>query len=269
MILQQTISLLQRKYAPLVQDLTISDLRIGLYITAIKLSDGSVGISSTMRPPNWEAGISKPMRDYGDFSPHNITGRAILELLKFDGGNLLVQSMKIAALNAISSTIIENGGYKIMRNTDPIDLVDLNCGKTVAIVGAFQSYIEKISKTDSVLLVLELDASTLHGDHKRFFVPANQHSSVIPIADVVIITGMTLINNTLDDLLENVKPNSQVIVTGPSGSLIPDVLFAHRVSVIGSMRIHDADKMLQLVSEAAAPYHTFRYCAEKICIFNE
>jgi uncharacterized protein (DUF4213/DUF364 family) len=92
---------------------------------------------------------------------------------------------------------------------------------------------------------------------------------VLPVSDIVIITGLTLVNNTLDGLLETVKPEAQIIVTGPSSSFIPDILFQHHVKIVGSVSISNPEKMFQVVSEGGAGYHLFEYCAEKITILNE
>ncbi|NJO88012.1 MAG: DUF4213 domain-containing protein [Chloroflexia bacterium] len=129
MILQETIDLLKTKYANYIEGLSIADVRIGLFMTVIKLSDGSIGVSSTLMPKDSEIHCKKSMRDFSDFSPLKITGKMILELLEFHEKNTLIKCMKIAALNAISSKFIESGKYKILRNTDPIDLMDIHSGK--------------------------------------------------------------------------------------------------------------------------------------------
>lgn len=269
MILQETINLLKDKYQDDMETLSISEVRIGLFMTALQLSDGSVGISSVMMPKDSDIHCKKSHRDFGDFSPLNITGKKVLELLEFPTKNTIIKSLKIACLNAISSKLLENTNYKILENTDPIDLIDLGSGKTITIIGAFQSYIDKISKTNNQLNVLELNESALLESDKKFFVPANEYKTVLPISDIVIITGLTLVNDTFDDLLKFIMPKTQVIVTGPSSSFIPDVLFAHHVNIIGAVKTSNAESMLNVVSQGGAGYHMFKYGAEKICIVNE
>jgi len=78
-----------------------------------------------------------------------------------------------------------------------------------------------------------------------------------------------LINNTLEGLLSAINSDSQVIVTGLSSSLIPDLLFENKINNIGGTRIINSYLMLSIVSEADSGYCLFKYCAEKICILNE
>ena len=156
-----------------------------------------------------------------------------------------------------------------MRNADPIDLMDLGPGKTVTLVGAFHSYIHKIIQSGSKLFVLELHEDALLPEHKEYYVPANEYARVFQISDTVLITGLTLVNNTLDDLLQSIKPETKVIVTGPSSSVIPDVLFKHNVDIIGGILITKPELVFPLISQGAAGYHLFKYCCEKVCILNE
>jgi len=269
MILQETVAVIRKRYKTHTEDLTIAEVRIGLFLTAVKLSDGTVGLASTLMPADSEIHCKKSKRDYGDFSPLNMEGKTVMQLLEFPAKNSIIQTLQIACLNAVSTKFIENQTYKIRPNTDPLDLIDLSCRKTITIVGAFQSYIDKISQTENNLNVLEINEDALSDSDKKFFVPAADYAKILPISDVVIITGLTLVNNTLDRLLAEIKPRTQVIVTGPSSSFIPDVLFTNKVNIIGAVRITKPEVALKAVSQAAAGYHLFNSCAEKICILNE
>ncbi|MBE0655330.1 MAG: DUF364 domain-containing protein [Bacteroidales bacterium] len=269
MIIDQTIEILKNNHKNFIDDLLISELRIGLFLTGIKLSDGSIGVSGTVPPPDSELHCNKENRDFGDFTPCQFKEKKIIDLLEYKKKNPLIESLKVAALNAISSKIIENSTYKILHNTDPIDLIDLDAARTIALVGAFPSYIRRISSTKNKLFVLELNEGALDANFRKYFVPAERYPAILPVSDIVIITGLTLVNDTFDKLLENTMPESQVIVTGPSSSFIPDVLFEKGVKIIGSVRITDPETALNLISEGGTGYHLFRYCAEKICILRD
>lgn len=91
---------------------------------------------------------------------------------------------------------------------------------------------------------------------------------IFPVSDIIIITGCTLVNNILDDLITDVPQHSQVIVAGPSGSLLPDILFENKVNIIGGTRVTDPDMAFTVAAQAGSGYHLFRYCAQKICIMN-
>ena len=267
MILEQTYNLLKSKYLKEIEKLVISDVRIGLYLTAVRLSDNSVGTSSTL--PGEHPLCSKHSRDFGDFTPLRIRGKRVTDILETEKRSGIIPSLKTAVLNAISSKIILSGKYRIIEDCDPIQLVDLDKEKTISIVGAFQSYIRKITGTHNRLFVLELNGNALPGELQKYYVPADDFQKIIPVSDVVIITGQTLVNSTLDDILSVISPGSQVIVTGPSGNILPDVLFEKGVSIIGGTRITRPEILFNIVSEGGLGYHLFEYCASKICILKQ
>ncbi len=267
MILEETCDLLRTAHAGDFGKLTVSDVRVGLHMTAVKLSDGSTGIASTLRstapPPRPDK------RDFGDFTPGQIRGRSVLALLEYEKRTALADTLRIAVLNALSASRIRSGNYRIEEGTDPIDLADLTPGRSVAMVGAFQSYIRRIAAAGCRLQVLEMDLSIFHDDDLKYFVPAEEYRTVLPKADTVIITGLTLLNGTIDGLLQAVTPGAQVIVTGPSGSILPDVLFRHGVSIVGATQVTDPELAFEVVGQGGAGYHLFRYGARKICILRD
>ncbi len=267
MILDQTYSFIKAKLNNQIDNLTIEEVVLGAHLSAVKLSDGSYGVASTLL--NNQYHCTKHNRDFGDFTPTKITGQSVISLFETDKSSSLIDTLRIAVLNAISSTILANGKYKIVENTDPIDLIDLTQQKTITIVGAFQSYIQKISSTNNHLFVLELNKDALSSENQKYYVPAEDYAKVLPKSDVVIITGLTLVNNTIDGLLSAIAPNTKVIVTGPSSSIVPDILFENKVNIIGATKIVKPELLLKTVSEFGTGFHLFKYCAQKICIVNE
>ena len=266
MIVEETYRLLKSRYAENLEKLYIDDVKIGIFLTAVRLSDDSTGVASTIQSSYHIC--TKEKRDYGDFSPLKIKGKKVLDVLETDKITSSISTLKCAVLNAISSTIILSGDYNILNNTDPIQIIDLGKSKTITVVGAFQSYIRKISASGNKLHILEFSDEPILPENKSMFVPAGKYAEVIPSSDIVIISGQTLVNNTIDNLLSVVSEGTQVVVTGPSGSLIPDILFEHKVSIVGSLKINKPEILFDVVSEGGTGYHLFEYCAEKICILQ-
>lgn len=266
MIFEQTYDLLKRKYRSRFEGLILSDVKIGLYLTAVRLSDNSIGTSATLAEDH--PFCAKSSRDFGDFTPLKIRGQKVPDILEIHKESGLIFSLRTAVLNAISSKIISSGNYKIVENCDPIKLIDLDHQKTITIVGAFQSYIRKISETRNKLFVLELSENALASEQKKFFVPAEEYEKILPASDIVIITGQTLVNGTIDNLLSVISPGTQVIITGPSCGILPDILFENKVTIIGTISIIKPEILFDIVSEGGTGFHLFEYCAQKICILK-
>lgn len=267
MIIKQTIRFLKDNYFASIENLRIEDVRIGSYLCAVKLSDGSVGVSSTIE--DTKVHCDKKFRDFGEFTPMQICGKSVLELFETEKSSATVEMLRISCLNAISSKLLDNGNYNCLLNVDPIDLLDITPESNVVIVGAFNSYIKKCAKIGCKLGVLELNPEALSAEHKQYYIPAADFVKVIPQADFLIITGLTLVNNTLENLLQVVENHTKTVVTGPSSSVIPDILFSKKVDIIGGTKISKPELLLDLVSQGAAGYHLFEYCAEKLSIVKQ
>ncbi len=266
MIIEQTCNFLISRLRNRLEELTISEVRIGKYLTAVRLSDGSIGTSATV--DDGQPFRAKKDRDFGDFTPLKIEGQKVVGILETQKQSGTFLSLRLSVLNAISSSFISSGGYNIIEDLDPIELLDLDPGKTITIVGAFHSYIRKISESGNKLFVLEMNEEALALEFKKYYVPAAQYKAVLPLSDIVIITGQTLVNRTIDELLSSISPGTKVIVTGPSSNILPDLLFENKVSIIGAVRITDPDIMFSIVSQGGTGYHLFEYCARKICIIK-
>lgn len=267
MVLDKTFHLLKKRYARQLENLIITEVRIGLHLTAVALSDNSHGVASTLTATQPREHEKK--RNFDAFSPSQIKGRKVLELFDPPRQTNITDTLKLAVMNAVSSKILPDTPYKVLEDADPIDLLDLNGSKNITMVGAFQSYIKKIAATQNHLKVLELDKKTFHPEHQKYYVPAEAYQSILPASDIVIITGLTLLNNTIDALLSTTSSGARVIVTGPSSSLIPDVLFENNVDIIGATKITNPEMLFTIVGEGGSGYHLFGYCAKKICILKE
>lgn len=265
-IFDQTYKLLKSRLGDTIEELYISDVRIGLYLTAVRLSDDSIGTSSNLCSN--DPVCLKNNRDYGDFTPLKIKGKKVIEIMRIQKQSDIISSLRTAVLNAIASRAVLTRDFKILESCDPIQLLDLTPRKTITIVGAFHSYIQKILHTGNSLFVLELNENALRPDEKHYFVPANDFKRVIPASDIVIITGQTIVNSTIDELISSIKPGTQVIIAGPSSGILPDVLFNNKVNIIGTVRITKPDILFELVSQGGSVFHMFEYCAQKICILK-
>lgn len=267
MIVAETIRQLHDSYASMLASERIERLVIGAFFTAVQLSGGACGLAHSELAGE-RCCLNGRQRNLGEFSPGRLKGRAILDILDHPDDRPLFSSVKMSMLNAVSARIIAQGGYKVIAGRDPIEWIDASAGRTVTMVGAFQSYMDKLSERPCMLRVLELDASAFPERHQRLYVPAARAGEVLPRSDAVILTGSTLVNHTLDDLLALVSPGAFTVLVGPSSGLLPDVLFHKGVDLIGTIRILDPDVMFTVVSEGGAGYHLFRTCAEKICLLH-
>lgn len=268
MIIEDTFEVIKARYGQRLNTVTIEKLIAGVYLTAVKLSSGYSGLSSNDLNSSENCTHSRN-RGFGDFTPGHFKGQKVTDLFAIPEPICFIKTLQLAVINALSAELLAESKFRIIENLDPIELIVLSEKNQVCVVGAFLSYIKKVAESNSVLKIIELNENAVPEEYRRYFVPSNLSEEVISQSDVVIITGSSLANNTLDRLLEIIPRKTKVILVGPTSGLIPDVLFARGVDIIGATRITDSDKMMELVAEGAAGFHLFLSCATKICIINE
>jgi uncharacterized protein (DUF4213/DUF364 family) len=157
---------------------------------------------------------------------------------------------------------------ELVSGVDAYDAACIQPDEHVVIIGAFVPFLKSLKRAGQRFTVLELDAATLKPDELSHFRPADQADQVLPSADVVLITGTTLVNNTLEQLLALCRPNARVVVVGPTVGLLPDAFLHRGVDVLGGVRITAPDAFLDVLAEGGSGYHFFGRSAEKVVLMR-
>ena len=114
--------------------------------------------------------------------------------------------------------------------------------------------------------ILGKDARTLKKDEMKYYHPQEKARECLASADLLIVTGTTLINNTLEDILEQKRDGAQAVLVGPTASMLPEAFFRRGVNAIGGVMVADPDKLLDTLSEAGSGYHFYGKSAERLVI---
>lgn len=112
----------------------------------------------------------------------------------------------------------------------------------MALVGHFP-FISKLRQSAGQLWVIEQ-----HPAEDEY--PAESAADLLPRADLVAITGSTLINHTLEGLMAFCRPGVPVMILGPSTPLSP-VLFDHGATILSGSRVVDEEAVLRTVGQGA------------------
>jgi len=174
------------------------------------------------------------VRDVGRL--HHKTARELAEYARSD--NPLEASIGVAAINSLLEV---DERQAVELNAGDL-LASRGQGKNIALVGHFP-FIPKLRQAAGHLWVIEQHPS--EGEY-----PAEAAADLIPQAQVVALTGSSLINHTLDHLLSLCKPDALVVLLGPSTPLSP-VLFAHGASLLSGTLVVDEDAVLRTVAHGA------------------
>lgn len=268
-ILEETRKTLSAGLENYLEAFTVERVVIGLFFTGVKLNNGKGGLCFTPIKTIPEA-VCCPSSAMVMPASGKLNGRKTTQFLdEMFGGNPLKKTMGIAVLNALSSTYWEMHqpkNYTIRTGIDVLDEVALPDTAFVVVVGALVPTIRSLKQRGKPFAILELDPSTLKPDEQEFFVPFEKAHEVVPKADILVVTGTTLINDTLEGLLKMRKPEAEITVVGPTASMLPDAFFKRGVTRIGGVMVTDADRVLNVIAEAGSGYHFFGKGAEMVVI---
>jgi uncharacterized protein (DUF4213/DUF364 family) len=211
-------------------------VRIGAFWTAVVTEVGG----------HRRCGLATAMRDDDG---HHHGGRAAVP----DAGRLTEYSaLQLAALARSESQLEASVGVAAINSLLPArekQWVDLNAeqvvveqgaGKRVAVIGHFP-FIPRWRDIAGTLWVLE---KRPRGED----LPADASAEIIPQADIVAISGTTLINHTFEELVDLCRPDALVLVLGASTPLSP-VMFDYGVHILSGSVVENINAVLGVVSE--------------------
>ena len=228
--------LVDRLLAGVTSSGLVSDVRIGTHWTAVVV-DGPAGrragLAATQLVQDLEHG-RPAVREAG-----NLIGKDASKLTVLAKSDSLTErSIGFAALNALLA--VDEAACSD-RNAEEL-IIERGRGRRVAIVGHFP-FVPRVREVAGTCWVLELNPGPND-------LPAERAPEIIPQADVVAITGMTLINGTFETLAALTRPGACVLVLGPSTPLSP-LLFDHSVDAISGATITDIPAALAAISQGA------------------
>jgi uncharacterized protein (DUF4213/DUF364 family) len=268
-ILLETAQLVRQKLGSDFEKLTIDRVTVGLFFTGVTLSNGAGGVSYTPVKDIPQA-VCCPSSAGKSFDPVNINGMKAADVLAaLSSDEPIKAAIAIATLNALSAICWEQGltgNYRIQINIDAADVVRMPAESSVAVIGAFVPILRKLKTRGGRWWVIEQDPQTLKSNEMDHFVPYDQSEETISAADVLIITGVTLVNHTLEPILKAARPDAEIAVIGPTASMLPEALFARGARVVGGVWVKKPNELLNVLAAGGSGYHFFDKLAPRIVI---
>ncbi len=269
-LLEETVDLLQKEFVESLPEMRVEGLVVGVFFTGVKLTGKFAGMART---PIEELPEAACCPGSAGRMPHAgmLRQEKVSDLIQWAlDSNVLKAAVGVATLNALSRCLWEKKGFpgcKVIDGKDAFDLLDFTGAKRVALVGAFGPYIRRLEGMGLDLTVVEKNPQALRDEAAKYFCPADEAQKILPHADVVILTGSTIVNHTIDGLLSLVRRDCRVAVVGPTASMMPQPFFKRGVSLMGGMSITDPDNMLRILTEGGSGYHIDGKYGEKVAFF--
>ncbi len=202
-------------------DRRLAEVIVGLGFTLAYLDDGACGVAYTLRD-ELERGCDA-FAEAGKMS-----GRGVEEVISWMGGSsIIASSIALAAANALLLPPQEAFG------ADLIASLGLKPGERVVTVGRFRPMEARLEAMGVELEVVE------RGD---------RHTP-LKSCDVVLITATSIINNTLEGILDKIAGAREAAILGPSAPYAPGAFEGSAVTVLAGSVVSDPESVRRVISE--------------------
>lgn len=209
----------------------IREVRIGLCYTAVRTDDGAMGIAAM---------LPYAAQDCRALDISGFAGKRLSDFvgLLSSGNNSLQRSLGLACANAVL-----NGSYDSPEQ-DAIELMHLTGADFVCMVGRFPPLVSRVEHAGAELSILEKEPG------RGGILDPSEQKRCLKECTVAIITATTILNGTIEQVLNDLGSPRHVAVLGPSTPLWPEAFRDTPVDHLGGSIVKDPDQVLRVVSEA-------------------
>ena len=217
----------------LARETRVSDVRIGLGYTAVMVADGRTGVAFTFRDQA-RGGCSV----FQGIRP--LSSRPAADLLALlESGDAIEAGVGLACANALA-----NRDQAACLDGDILDHLDLRPDDHVGMVGHFGPLVGPIQKRARSLTVFErVDQPS------GLLRPQEEAEAALPRCQVALITATSVINHSVDNLLEVARGCREVALLGASTPLVAEAFSAEKVTMLSGVVVKEPDEVLRIVSE--------------------
>ncbi len=186
------------------------------------------------------ANLLSPMASGSVFPPEesgSLTGRNVRQL----AGWLLKDEWLYAGIGMAALNSMLHIDYESLTDVNAKWIIaDRAAGKNLVVVGHFP-FVETLRSKVRNLWVMEKEPR--EGDLSE-----EEGYQVLAEADVVAITGSSLINHTFERIVSSCRLESFKIILGPSTPLSP-ILFDSGIDAIGGALVEDESRVLSMIEK--------------------
>ncbi len=240
-----------------LEGIRVIEVRIGLEYVGVMLSTGEGGVAHVLREDSSEHQL---FDEAGE-----LQGSSTLEMMNLaTSSNLIKAALGVATINAVSQIAFNKKPHLYpFTNVDILDLVKPK--DKILMVGYLTPVIPKLMDKTSDITVIERRNIQ---DATVGFAKEEQLEELSSNADIAIITGSTLVNHSVDNILKHCSGKREVVLIGPTASFIPQPLFERGATAVMGVKIYNPQKMLEIVSQAGGTRKLLRICAIKTAILK-
>ena len=198
---------------PLLRDRVVSDAVLGLSLTGVELDGTDIGLSYVLRE-RLPAGCSI----FG-FAQH-IIGQPALDVAR------LVLEGRDDAQRGVGMAVITAATRALDLPDEPVTPtpfgLQVRAADKVGMIGYIPPVVEQLTRMKAQVCIFDKGLTVSGGDGAAQVMAMSQQPEILPLCDLMIITGTTLINSSLDYLLELCQNAREIVLVGTSTPMLTE-----------------------------------------------
>jgi uncharacterized protein (DUF2249 family)/uncharacterized protein (DUF4213/DUF364 family) len=254
-------------HASYADEPTVTDVRIGVFYSAVEISTGDVGVAFS--PRDLSDTVCCPKTVAGAPPAGRLIGLGAWEMTSYAlAASPLRRAVGIATLNALSAAAINRYGLPeglFQEGLDALAAAEFRPSDEVVMVGAFIPFIKALRERVAKLRIVDKHAEALKPDELSMWVPPESATDALARASVAIMSGSALVEGGIEELLDAAAPARSRIMAGPTTPIWPAPFFKRGVDVLGGIRVKHGKQLLEIVGQGGSGYF-FEQAAEKYCV---
>lgn len=208
---------------PLLKGRTIQDAVLGLSLIGIQLDNQDVGLAYMLRD-RLPAGCSS----FG--FAQEIIGSDAFEVAKLarDGADDAQRGVGMAVLTAGSRQL----SLPDEDDRDPYFGMNVKKDDVVGMIGLIPPVAKRFNQVAKEVIAFDKGISHSGGNAAGFVRDMEQQPVLLPTCNLVIVSGTTMINHTMDQLLEWCSNAREIVMVGSSTPMYPKAFAGTKVTVL-------------------------------------
>jgi len=200
---------------------------------AVQLADGSTGLAYVL--------LDDARRGLQGLDPAGLAGSRPSALAeRFTGADAGARSLGLAAVNALTRHLLDRAGFAPDAASSSLGSLALRAGDRVGMVGFFPPLVRQARDAGVELTVLELKEELVQ---RAPGLEVTLDPTRLAGCAEVVCTSTTLLNGSLEGLLDHARGCREFVLLGPSAGCPPDPLFARGVTATGGAWVTDPDAL--------------------------
>ncbi|MBU2498680.1 MAG: DUF364 domain-containing protein [Proteobacteria bacterium] len=211
----------------------VQEVRIGLGYTAVMLENGQTGVAFTFQEK-----MPRGCSVLGGLHP--LSGRKASDLLALmDSSNRVETAVGLATVNALANTLRSG-----LLEGDAMEYLRIGPDDTVGMVGYFGPVLPRLREITPSILIFEQDR-----EREGELLPEKEAYRLLPQCQVAMITSTSILNHTIDRLLDAVGSCREVVLLGASTPLVKEAFSDTPVTFLSGVVVTNPEEILRIVSE--------------------